>query len=268
MKKDDKEKTYKMYSGQEPWPRSKVKAMIDSYNDGVRNNKFQRYMHVVKAIPSKIGLVLDYGCGWGCISRAIAEKENRVIGIDAFEGALEVARDFNSHPGVQYLSRRIDAFDEEMFDLVNSNQVLEHVHNPGTYLTNANRVLKKNGCLVISVPNVVNLRILARQVRRKDHSQNFRRLSEQMLETYDKGSNHIHSWTPWEFITLLASVGFIYEQHSFVEGVFMPWGKARHSRVPWGGRYYHSMNKRLNNLSYTMLFRFRKVGCADIRPED
>jgi len=145
--------------------------------------------------------------------------------------------------------------------------VLEHVHNPGLYLRNANRVLKQGGLLVISVPNVINLLFLAAQLR-PDHSQHYHRISLDMLENYAKDSVHIQSWEPHAFINLLASTGFEYLKHRFLEGTVLPVGKARHSKVPWGGRYWHSGIRPINNLSYTMLFKFRKVCFVDIQPED
>lgn len=258
---------YLLYAGKPPVEREEVQRIIEAYNAGIRHNHFQRYMHILAMIPSGIGRVLDYGCGWGCLSRAIAEKNNQVVGIDPFEGALEIARDFNAHPSVEYLNQKITDFEPDSFDLVNSNQVLEHVHNPGLYLSHANSVLKIGGMLVISVPNVINLHFLAAQLR-PDHSSHFRRISQEIISNYSKDSVHIQSWEPHTFINLLASTGYEYIQHRFLEGTIIPFGKSRHSRFPWGGRYWHTRVPSLKNLSYTMLFQFKKVRYVEIQPED
>ena len=46
----------------------------------------------------------------------------------------------------------------------------------------------------------------------------------------------------------------------------MPSRKLKHTRVPWGGTYYHTRIARLANLSYTMLFKFRKVEDCELDP--
>lgn len=217
-------------------------------------------------IPSKVK-VLDYGCGWGCLTRAIAEKGNEVTGIDMSHDAIEIALDFNSHPNVNFFRANIKDFEDESFDVVNSNQVLEHVHNPGIYLKNCNRILRKGGFLVVSVPNVINLNFLFVQLS-KGLNEKYESISMEVLENYSKDSHHIQAWDPVAFVRLLASTGFLYVEHKFVEGVYLPIGPSRHTRWPLGGSYYHTKNKRLKNLSYTMLFKMKKVRFLDIYPED
>ena len=258
---------YRLYSDKEPVRREEVQRIIDEYNDGIRNNRFQRYSHIVDMIPANAGWVLDYGCGWGCIAKAIAEKGNKVIGIDQFDGAVEIARDFNSHDNVQFVRKGITEFDDESFDVVNSNQVLEHVHNPGIYLKNVNRVLKDGGYLVVSVPNVINFYYFRRQISRSQ-TEYFRKISADVLERYSKDSHHIQGWEPTTFVNLHASLGFGYVRHRYVEGMYLPYGKCKHVTVPWGGKYYHTRNRWLRNLSFTMIFKFRKVKFVDIQPED
>ncbi|MBE0427550.1 MAG: class I SAM-dependent methyltransferase [Nitrospirae bacterium] len=41
----------------------------------------------------------------------------------------------------------------ETFDVVNLTQVLEHLHNPSETLKEVHRILKKDGLLIIGVPN-------------------------------------------------------------------------------------------------------------------
>ena len=259
--------SYLPYSGKHRIGRGEVGKLIDEFNRAIKDSKFQRHKQIVDMVPAAGGVVLDYGCGWGCISRAVAEKGNKVIGIDQFEGALEVARDFNSHKDVEFKNTKINDFDSEMFDVVISSQVLEHVHNPGIYLRNINRVLKTGGILVISVPNVINLFFLWQQLK-KAQSALFSKISCRVLENYSKDSDHIQSWDPKTFVALHASVGFGYVEHRYLEGMYLPYGQYKHVTVPWGGRYFHTKNIRLRNLSYTMVFKFRKLKYVEISPED
>jgi 2-polyprenyl-3-methyl-5-hydroxy-6-metoxy-1,4-benzoquinol methylase len=260
------EKKYYLYSDQEPKTQEEVKEVIDEYNEAIKNNRFTRYRYILQFIPSNMK-VLDYGCGWGCMTKAIAEKGNEVVGIDQSEGVLEVARTFNSHKNVTFLKKSIGEFSDETFDLVNSNQVLEHVQNPGIYLKNCNRVLRKGGYLIISIPNVINLAFLCEQLSTKLNDK-FKTLARDVLNNYSKESHHVQAWDPASFVRLLGSTGFEYIEHRFLEGMLLPFGKCQHSKVPWGGRYFHTRNERLRNLSYTMLFKMKKVRFISVAPED
>ena len=105
-----------------------------------------------------------------------------------------------------------------ILDIVISNQVAEHVHNVGNYLSQINRVLKKNGKLIISIPNVASPRYFLPPLSKKFISY-LKRRSEDVFEAYDKPNTHINSWDAYHFTTLLASCGFKLENLVYCENV-------------------------------------------------
>ena len=99
--------------------------------------------------------VLDAGCGIGIDTRDLAHrigKTGEVIGIDASEFMLEVARERSANDPVQAEYRVGDvealAFDDDNFDAVCCNHTLEWVQHPDQTLAELIRVAKPGGRIV------------------------------------------------------------------------------------------------------------------------
>ena len=81
--------------------------------------------------------VLDLGCKYGEISRTIAIKANRVVGIDYDKNAIKVASKQNNPSNLSFLC--IDAHEylqvnNYKFDVLILSHVLEHIDNPINFL--------------------------------------------------------------------------------------------------------------------------------------
>ncbi len=63
------------------------------------------------------------------------------------------ALDLSPAPGIDVVGSALDLpFDAASYDVIFSSQVLEHVTNPQRMLMELSRVVKPNGCVVISAP--------------------------------------------------------------------------------------------------------------------
>jgi 2-polyprenyl-3-methyl-5-hydroxy-6-metoxy-1,4-benzoquinol methylase len=242
-----------------------TKKFIFNYYDKVKNEGYKhRTAHVLDLIekndnPVKI---LDYGCGWGIFSKIISEKSENfdVTGIDLDDMSLKISQEITGEKeNLYFLNKKIFDFDEKMFDYVISMQVIEHVHNPGNYLKEINRVLKDNGKLVISLPNVMQPISLLSLLIKSTKKLNIR-LKERslyILKNYKKEHDHIHAWDPNHFVTFVSSLGFEVEEVRMVEGVPMPFIK-----------YWYTKIFGIKNLSYKMVFKLKKVKFIDIANYD
>lgn len=90
----------------------------------------------------KIEAVVDMGCGDLPYKNLITPYVNRYIGVD-IEGNEKADAFVN-------LDTNQTNLQDEIADLVWSVQVLEHVDNPQAYLKECNRLLKKDGKLLLS----------------------------------------------------------------------------------------------------------------------
>ena len=101
--------------------------------------------------------LLDIGCGGGLLSEPMARLGATVVGADAAEGNLPVARLHAEQSGldIDYRHTTAEALAEagEQFDIVLNMEVVEHVADPLSFLTAARQLLKPGGLQICSTIN-------------------------------------------------------------------------------------------------------------------
>jgi ubiquinone biosynthesis O-methyltransferase len=101
--------------------------------------------------------LLDIGCGGGLLSEPMARLGATVIGADAAERNLPVARLHAEQSGLEidYRHTTAEALAEagEKFDVVLNMEVVEHVADPLAYLTACQALLKHGGLMICSTLN-------------------------------------------------------------------------------------------------------------------
>ncbi len=106
-----------------------------------------RLLLKLRALAPKLkGKLLDFGCG--------SKPYKAIFTVDEYIGL-----DFEN-PGHPHLNERIDVFyngknipfQDEHFDAIFSSEVFEHIFNLEDILTELNRVLKKDGLMLITCP--------------------------------------------------------------------------------------------------------------------
>ena len=107
----------------------------------------------------KTAQILDTGCGAGYVLSEIHKQGYRNIrGIDIYENAIEFAKDtfkelqdkFEVHDC--YYKDLPSTFPKTDYDIILSNEVIEHFLKPKDYLKNISFWLKDEGLLFISTP--------------------------------------------------------------------------------------------------------------------
>ena len=102
------------------------------------------------------GKILDIGCGMGILASDIKERYNsEVYGIDINGTAVKYAVKAGIQAKVGDIEKRLP-YASKSFDVVLIIQVIEHVLGTDDLILEAKRVLKKNGLLIISTPNLSN----------------------------------------------------------------------------------------------------------------
>ena len=146
--------------------------------------------------------ILDIGCGGGLLSEPMARLGARVVGADAAEGNIHVARIHAAREGldIDYRATTAEALAEagEQFDAVLNMEVVEHVSDPPAYLAACRQLVRPGGLMVISTLNRTLKSFAAAIVG-----------AEYVMRWLPRGT---HDWrrfiTPDELAALLEGAGF------------------------------------------------------------
>ncbi len=100
---------------------------------------------------------LDLGCNDGFITQELCKRFSRVVGVDASEEHIKVAR--QRIKNAVFHRAMFEEFDpgDELFDTIYMVNVLEHVDSPIDILRRAKEWLNEDGSIVIHVPNALSL---------------------------------------------------------------------------------------------------------------
>lgn len=111
--------------------------------------------------------ILEFGCAHGRLTRYLNEKKNcnvDIVEID-MESGSEAAKYSNRSLIGEELGdiekyNWLDKLKDEKYDYIIFADVLEHLHFPDKVLTSCNRLLKSDGSIVMSIPNIAHNSIL------------------------------------------------------------------------------------------------------------
>jgi SAM-dependent methyltransferase len=118
---------------------------------------FHRFAELQLQVPS--GQALDFGCGVGRLTQALARRLEHVIGFDISPVMIDLARRLNRYPdGARYICTADIGLDElpaQSFGCIYSNIVLQHVAPEISvrYLGELFRLLQPGGLLVFQLPS-------------------------------------------------------------------------------------------------------------------
>lgn len=123
----------------------------------IRQVRYWRNREVLRWLPAdRSGRVLDIGCGRGWQLHDLQARGVEVVGTELSEDAARFAR---QDLGLDVRTGLLETcgFAPESFDLVMAWHSLEHLSSPRRTLTEAHRLLRKDGYLLVVVPNFSSL---------------------------------------------------------------------------------------------------------------
>lgn len=104
--------------------------------------------------------LLDLGVGTAADLRNIddnLERDLALFGVDSYKSKVAVARKYNIAIAKLNIEQHALPYNDEYFDVVIANQVLEHTKEIFFIFSEVSRVLKKGGIFIIGVPNLASL---------------------------------------------------------------------------------------------------------------
>jgi len=145
--------------------------------------------------------LLDIGCGGGLLSEPMARLGATVVGADAAERNIPVARLHAEQSGLtidyRHTTAEALAAEGEVFDVVLAMEIVEHVADPQGFVTTCRELLKPGGLMVMSTLNRTAKSFLAAIIG-----------AEWVMRWLPKGT---HDWqrfiTPEELYGLIRTAG-------------------------------------------------------------
>jgi methionine biosynthesis protein MetW len=155
--------------------------------------------------------LLDVGCGNGNLGYFAKNNYSKIYGIDLSDIALKTARKRG------LIAKKINVNDEKIpfsnnfFDAVVCLDVIEHVFEPRTLVEEISRVIKKDGILIISIPNIRYWKHILKLV----FQGKFPKTADDS-EHWDGG--HLHYFTSYDIEKLLKKYSFKIQRKKGVYG--------------------------------------------------
>lgn len=140
---------------------SAAKKSIDpkkeKFNDDVadlfdHSNPVPGYVDQLKKWVGKKNKILDVACGGGYYGAIFIESGNEVHGIEISKTLVQKSLE-KKIKAIQADVEEPFPYPDKTFDKVLTIDILEHLFFPGSTLQEVHRVLKKNGEIIVNVPN-------------------------------------------------------------------------------------------------------------------
>jgi ubiquinone/menaquinone biosynthesis C-methylase UbiE len=175
MNLEELRQTWDEYAETDPW-----RAILGRPGEGepltveqfFQQGKYEieEVMQLAKALdlPARKRTALDFGCGAGRLTQALADHFDEVCGVDISPNMLALAESHNRHqPRCRYLLNQsvdLSAFDDGSQDLIYSAITLQHLRPQlaESYLKEFLRVLAPGGLLLFHLPSHRRSPMLAR----------------------------------------------------------------------------------------------------------
>ncbi|MFH1785017.1 MAG: class I SAM-dependent methyltransferase [Candidatus Micrarchaeota archaeon] len=203
----DKKELEKIYNNEKRYPW--IFKQLSGYEDYCDKYKLHAILKTVSKY--KLNSILDNGCGAAVVSRILAKNGYKVTGFDI---SYAIIKKIPKQRNLKLIVGDSDTlpFPDNSFDCVICSEVLEHIKDNGPSIKEINRVLKKGGIAIITIPNWScydclegNFGIVTFIV----NIINFMLSIFGIKPIYKYGVNmHFHKMFPWQWKNVIESFGF------------------------------------------------------------
>lgn len=145
--------------------------------------------------------ILEIGCADGSFSFVLKDEGYDVFAVDISEIAIENAKKNGLKATVVDIEKGT-SFPGEFFDIVVAAEVIEHIYDTDFVLDEIKRVMKKDGYLFMTTPNLASLKNRFRLLWGE-----YPQYSE--FRIGDKQAGHIRNYTPKVLKQQLEQHGFV-----------------------------------------------------------
>ncbi len=115
--------------------------------------------NIIPKLIRNNSVILDVGCNTGFLGKILKEKNVVSDGIDINQKALLIAKKYYRNLYKRDLYTHKININEGKYNYIIFSDILEHLPRPDLLLLDCKKYLKKNGKIIVSLPNVARLEI-------------------------------------------------------------------------------------------------------------
>ena len=122
----------------------------------IRNSIIKIFKNKDKKKSLKKIKILDIGCGGGLLCEPLTKLGAKVVGIDASEKNIKIAKIHAKKSGLKidyYCASPENFISHQKFDVILNMEIVEHVQDVNLFLKESSKFLKKNGIMFIATLN-------------------------------------------------------------------------------------------------------------------
>ena len=125
---------------------------------------------IIAYIPKNVKRLLDIGCSSGEFGLNLKKHFPQICiwGIEPFEKAAQLANGKLDKVICSQFNANLAELQDQTFDCITFNDVLEHLVNPDQALKNCIPLLTNNGRIVASIPNVLFFPVMYNLIKNED----------------------------------------------------------------------------------------------------
>ncbi|MEG0825984.1 MAG: class I SAM-dependent methyltransferase [Bacilli bacterium] len=144
------------------------KEYLKNYVFNFSENANDSHVSIVKQITPKT-TVLDIGCAEGVLGQYLNDSmQCTVDGIELDEASRKIAVKTGAYKNMFIFDIQMKREDKKLYnkyDYIIFGDVLEHLYDPAQAIINCWNLLKKNGKVLISIPNINHISVLLELMR-------------------------------------------------------------------------------------------------------
>ena len=121
------------------------------------NSSLKKMLHFIEEGKE----VVDFGCATGYLANLLQKKDCIVTGVEINPDAAKVAENYCQHVIVADLDfvSVTEILPSKKFDIAVFGDILEHLRNPWKVLKETKQILKEDGYVIASIPNIAHAAI-------------------------------------------------------------------------------------------------------------
>lgn len=153
-------------------------------------------------LPKQYSKVLEIGCAEGNFRNNLSQ-EHEYWGVEPNESAVAIAKEKLDKVLIGTYEETVNQIPNDYFELVICNDVIEHMVDLDEFFQSIKKKIKKDGCLIASIPNVRYLSNLFEILVKKDWEYK----NEGILDR-----THLRFFTKKSLIRTISDNGFLIDQ--------------------------------------------------------